>query len=58
MKHTRTILLILWLTACLAWPPIAAMLRYGPKAWRDMREDYREWVRDVKRVIRYWRGEL
>jgi len=58
MKHTRTLLLILWLTACIAWPPIAAMLRYAPKACRDMREDYRELARDVKRVIKYWRGEL
>jgi len=57
MNHIRTALAILALLACLAWPPIAAMLRYLPLAWRDMRKDYAEWWRDFKRVVKYWRGE-
>lgn len=57
MNHIRTALAILALLACLAWPPIAAMLRYFPLACRDMRKDYAEWWRDFKRVVKYWRGE-
>ena len=57
MKHIRTAAALLFLVLALVWPPIAAVMRYAPRACCDMREDYRHWWLEVQGVYNYWKGD-